>query len=53
MSSQVAVLRTRPETVVADYGRLTQAMERRGWKETRIRAVLGENWLRFLGEVID
>jgi membrane dipeptidase len=38
---------------LADYGRLTQAMERRGWKESRIRAVLGENWLRFLGEVID
>lgn len=38
---------------LADYGRLTEAMERRGWKESRIRAVLGENWLRFLGEVID
>ncbi len=35
---------------LADYPRLTLAMERRGWKETRIRAVLGENWLRFLGE---
>ena len=22
-----------------------------GWSETRIRGVLGENWLRFLGEV--
>ena len=37
---------------LADYPRLTAAMERRGWKEPRIRAVLGENWLRFLGESI-
>lgn len=35
---------------LADYPRLTAAMERRGWSEKRIRAVLGENWLRFLGE---
>jgi membrane dipeptidase len=35
---------------LADYPRLTQAMERRGWRESRIRAVLGENWLRFLDE---
>ena len=35
---------------LADYPRLTLAMERRGWSEKRIRAVLGENWLRFLGE---
>jgi len=32
------------------YPALTAAFERRGWKEARIRAVLGENWLRFLGE---
>lgn len=38
---------------LADYGRLTEAMQRRGWKESRIRGVLGENWLRFLSEVID
>jgi len=37
---------------LADYGALTQAFERRGWKEQRIRGVLGENWLRFLGDVI-
>lgn len=35
---------------LADYPRLTQAMIRRGWPEGRIRAILGENWLRFLGE---
>ena len=35
---------------LADYPRLTEAMQRRGWSEKRIRAILGENWLRFLGE---
>ncbi len=35
----------------ADYPNLTRAMQRRGWSETRIRGVLGENWLRFLAEV--
>ena len=37
---------------LADYPRLTEAMIRRGWPESRIRAVLGENWLRFLGDSI-
>ena len=35
----------------AQYPNLTQAMERRGWSEARIRGVLGENWLRFLKEI--
>jgi membrane dipeptidase len=30
---------------------LTAAMERRGWSETKIRKVLGGNWLRILKEV--
>ncbi len=30
---------------------LTAAMEHAGWTEGRIRKVMGENWLRFLGEV--
>jgi membrane dipeptidase len=34
-----------------EYPNLTAAMERRGWPEPRIRKVLGENWLRLLGEV--
>ena len=34
-----------------DYPNLTAAMESRGWPESRIRKVLGENWLRFLGDV--
>jgi len=28
-------------------------MERAGWNETRIRKVLGENWLNFLRQVWD
>ncbi len=34
-----------------DYGKLTAAMERAGWKESRIRKVMGENWMRMLKEV--
>ena len=30
---------------------LTAAMERAGWSESRIRKVMGENWLNFLAEV--
>lgn len=36
---------------LADFGNFIPAMQRAGWSETRIRRVLGENWLRFLGEV--
>lgn len=36
---------------IEQYPNLTAAMERRGWTETRIRRVLGENWLRLFGEV--
>jgi membrane dipeptidase len=36
---------------LADYPGLTEAMHRRGWAEKRIRRILGENWVRFLGEV--
>jgi membrane dipeptidase len=28
-------------------------MEQAGWPEARIRKVMGENWLRVLGEVWD
>ncbi len=35
----------------ASYGALTAAMEARGWPESRIRRVMGENWVRFLGDV--
>ncbi|NJO21909.1 MAG: hypothetical protein HC868_01875 [Sphingomonadales bacterium] len=33
---------------LAQYPAITRAMERRGWPERRVRAILGENWLRFL-----
>ena len=55
----VAPRRPKPPTMPIGFathgerGNLTAAMERRGWPETRIRKVLGENWLRVLGEVWD
>jgi membrane dipeptidase len=36
---------------IKDYPNLTAAMEKRGWKEGRIRKVMGENWVRLLKEV--
>jgi len=36
---------------MAEYPNLTAAFERRGWSQTRIRKVLGENWVRLLREV--
>ena len=36
---------------IEDFPNLTAMMERRGWKETRIRRVMGENWLRLLEDV--
>lgn len=36
---------------IADLPRLTATMESRGWREERIRRVLGENWARFLAAV--
>lgn len=36
---------------MSEYPNLTAAMLRRGWTEARVRKVMGENWLRFLGEV--
>ncbi len=36
---------------LADYPKITAAMERRRWPEARIRKVLGGNWMRFLSEV--
>ena len=38
---------------LSDFRNFIPAMERAGWSEGRIRGVLGENWLRFLGEVWD
>ncbi len=36
---------------LGDFANFIPAMERAGWNEGRIRGVLGDNWLRFLGEV--
>jgi membrane dipeptidase len=36
---------------LSDWPNLTTAMERRGWSELRITRVLGQNWLRFFGDV--
>ena len=32
------------------FGNFVPAMERAGWNETKIRRVLGENWLNFLSK---
>ena len=36
---------------IGDFPNLTAAMDRAGWTETRIRRVIGENWVRVLGDV--
>jgi membrane dipeptidase len=36
---------------IGDFPNLTDAMQRAGWSESRIRKVMGENWVRLLGEV--
>ena len=36
---------------IGDFPNLTAAMQRAGWSESRIRKVLGLNWLRLLEEV--
>lgn len=52
-----AVLQVGPEVFpeglkrIGDLPNLTAAMVRRGWKERRIRKVMGENWIAFLAEV--
>ena len=38
-------------STIGDFPNLTAAMERAGWKETRIRNILGLNWLRLLDDV--
>ena len=36
---------------IVDFPRLTEEMERRGWPDARIAKIMGENWLRLLGDV--
>jgi membrane dipeptidase len=38
---------------IGEFPNLTAAMAKAGWPEARIRNVMGENWLRILGEVWD
>ena len=36
---------------IGDFPNLTQGMEKAGWSESRIRKVMGENWMRVLEDV--
>jgi membrane dipeptidase len=36
---------------LGDFPNLTAAMEHAGWPETKIRKIMGENWLRLLADV--
>jgi membrane dipeptidase len=36
---------------LGDFPNLTAAIERAGWPETKIRRIMGENWLRVLADV--
>ena len=36
---------------IGDFPNLTAAMEKRGWPESRIRKVMGGNWLQLLKDV--
>ena len=36
---------------IGEFPNLTDAMVRRGWSESRIRKVMGENWIRMLKDV--
>ena len=36
---------------IGEFPNITRSMIQRGWTETRIRKVLGENWTNFLREV--
>ncbi len=42
-----------PENIrsIEDFPNLTAAMQARGWTESRIRKIIGENWLRMFKEV--
>jgi membrane dipeptidase len=36
---------------IGEFPNLTAAMERAGWSESRIRKIMGENWVRVFGDV--
>jgi membrane dipeptidase len=45
------VLNPKGIRTIGEFGNLPVAMEKAGWPETKIRKVMGENWLRVLKEV--
>ena len=45
------ILNPKDIRTIGEFPNLTLAMVRKGWSETRIRRVMGENWLRVLHEV--
>lgn len=46
-----AVINPKGMRRIAEYPNLTAAMQKAGWRESKIQKVMGENWLRVLGEV--
>lgn len=36
---------------IGEFPNLTAAMERAGWKASRIRKIMGENWVRVFKDV--
>ena len=45
------ILNPKDIRTIGEFPNLTLAMVRKGWSETRMRRVMGENWLRVLHEV--
>lgn len=45
------ILKLEAIRTIGEFPNLTAAMQRRAWKEARIRRVMGENWLRVLNDV--
>ena len=46
-----AVINPEGLRTIGEFPNLTATMEKRGWKEGRIRKVIGENWVRVLKDV--
>jgi membrane dipeptidase len=53
VSSGMATVPPQPKGLekIENFPNLTAAMLARGWSETKVRKIMGENWLRFLGQV--
>ncbi len=46
-----AIINPKGLRTIREFPNLTAAMERAGWGETRIRKIMGENWVRVLADV--